>query len=136
VRERPLLLDPATDDPLDHIVWKPLQTALARRDWKWSPFGLTPRGTRTIKILLLDELADELEHHLRLAVLPSLEEVEAHLAAGRRREATARWQALLAETLAPHSPLAAATWCALEVWMPAAQRLQLGLSAPVRPTGV
>jgi hypothetical protein len=133
--ELPLLLDPATDDPLDHIVWKPLQRALERRDWKWMPSGLTPRGTATIAILRLAELADELEHYLRLAVLPSLEEIEAHIAAERSHEAAARWQALLADTLAPSSPLAAASWCALEVWMPAARRTQLGLNAPVRPTG-
>ncbi len=133
--ERPLLIDPAIDDPLDHIIWKPLQTALARRDWKWSPSGLTPRGTATIAILKLAELADEVEHHLRIAVLPSMEEVEAHATAGRNAEAAARWQTLIADTLAPSSPLAAATWCALEVWMPAVRRTQLGLSTPARPTG-
>jgi hypothetical protein len=134
--EQPLLLDPAADDPLDHIVWKPLQINFARRDWKWMPAGLTPRGVATIAILKLAELADELEHHLRIAVLPSLEELEAHLDAGRRREAKTRWQTLLDNTLAKTSPLAAATWCALEVWMPAAQRAQFGLGAPVRPTSV
>jgi hypothetical protein len=30
--KRPLLIDPGIDDLLDHIVWKPLQTAFARRD--------------------------------------------------------------------------------------------------------
>lgn len=134
--EQPLLLDPAVDDPLDHIVWKPLQRAFARRDWKWSPSGLTARGTKTIKILLLAELADLVEDHLKIAVLPSLEEVEGHLTAGRRRAATKRWQALLADTVAPSSPFAAATWCALEEWMPAAKRTQFGLSAPVRPKAV
>lgn len=122
------------DDPLDHIVWKPLQRALDRRDWKWSPYGLTPRGTATIAILKLAEVADLVEHHLRMAVLPSLEEIEAHIAAGRSQEAITRWQALVADTLAASSPFAAATWCALEEWMPAAQRKQLGLSDPVRPT--
>jgi hypothetical protein len=134
-REQSLLLDPAIDDPLDHIVWKPLQRALDRRDWKWSPCGLTDRGTATIAILKLAELADHIEHHLRIAVLPSLEEVEGHVAAGRLPEAVARWQKLLDKTLAANSPFAAATWCALEEWMPAAHRRQHGLADPVRPTG-
>ena len=134
--EQPLLLDPAVDDPLDHMMWKPLQRALSRRDWKWSPSGLTERGTATIAILKLVELADLVEHHLRVAVLPSLEEVEGHLTAGRRRAATRRWQTLLADTVAPSSPFAAATWCALEQWMPAAKRTQFGLSAPARPKAV
>lgn len=131
--ERPLLIDPAVDDPLDHITWKPFQTRLARKDWKWSPSGLTPRGTKTIGILKLDEIADELENHLRTAVLPSLEELEGHFRAGRRAKGTARWKTLLTNVLAPGSPLSAATWCALEIWMPATQRNRLGLEHPRRP---
>lgn len=134
-RERSLLLDPAVDDPLDHIVWKPLQRALDRRDWKWSPSGLTNRGRATIAILKLAEPADLVEHHLRVAVLPSLEEVEGHVAAGRVPEAAARWQKLLVNTLAASGPFAAATWCALEEWVPAAYRRKHGLADPTRPTG-
>jgi hypothetical protein len=133
--EQPLLLDPAVDDPLDHIVWRPLQTALARPLWRWMPYGITPRGAATIWVLKLAELADRLEHHLKIAVLPSLEEVEGHIAAGRLPEARTRWLALLDNVLAPSSELAAATWCVLEVWMPAAERAKHGLRAPVRPTG-
>jgi hypothetical protein len=131
--ERPLLIDPATDDPLDHITWRPLQTRLDRRDWKWSPWGLSARGWETIDVLRLGEIADEVEHHLRTAVLPSLEEIEAHFAAGRTTAGAQRWKKLLAETLAPHSPLSAATWCALAIWMPAAQRRRWRLPAPRRP---
>lgn len=131
--ERPLLLDPATDDPLDHITWRPLQTRLDRRDWKWSPWGLSKRGWETIDVLKLGEIADEIEHHLRTAVLPILEEIEAHFAARRAAAGTRRWKQLLADTLAPHSPMSAATWCALEIWMPAAKRRQWRLPAPPRP---
>jgi hypothetical protein len=131
--EQPLLIDPAIDDPLDHITWKPLQTALARRDWKWSPSGLTPRGTATIEVLKLVEVADELEHHLRTAILPSLEELEEHFRAGRTAQGAGRWNSLITEVLAHGSPLSAATWCALEIWMPAAERTRLGLAHPRRP---
>jgi hypothetical protein len=132
-RERPLLIDPAAEDPLDHITWRPLQTNLQRRDWKWSPSALSPRGQETIDVLKLGELADEVEHHLRTAVLPSLEEIEAHFAARRTRAGTARWNQLLVDTLAPESELSAATWCALEIWMPAAKRRRWRLPAPPRP---
>lgn len=134
--EQSLLLDPAVDDPLDHIVWKPLQRALDRQYWKWSPSDLTDRGRATIAILKLAELADLVEHHLRVAVLPSLEEVEGHIAAGRIPEAVARWQKLLVNTLAANSEFAAATWCALQEWIPATVRRQHGLADPTRPTGV
>lgn len=131
--ERPLLIDPAAEDPLDHIAWRPLQRQLERGDWKWVPWGLTPRGQETIDVLRLGEIADEVEDHLRTAVLPSLEELEGHCNAGRMRAGTARWKTLLANTLAPASPLSAATWCALNVWMPAAKRRRWRLPAPLRP---
>jgi len=131
--ERPLLIDPAVEDPLDHIRWRPAQTKPDRRDWKWSPRGLSPRGWETIDVLQLDELVDEVEDHLRTRVLPSLEEIEAHVHAGRTAAAIPRWKTLLADTLAPASVLSAATWCALEIWMPAAKRRQWKLPAPRRP---
>jgi hypothetical protein len=131
--ERPLLIDPAVEDPLDHITWRPLQRALDRRDWKWSPWGLTARGQATIDVLRLGEIADEVEHHLRTAVLPSLEEVEEHCSASRKAAGAARWRTLLSDTLAPASPLSAATWCALEIWMPSARRRRWQLSTPRRP---
>jgi uncharacterized protein (TIGR02646 family) len=131
--ERPLLLDPVEEDPLDHITWRPLQTKLERQDWKWSPWGKSARGQATIDVLKLGELADEVEDHLRTVVLPSLEEIEAHFTAGRTAAGAARWKKLLAGTLAPNSDLSAATWCALEIWMPAAKRKRWRLSAPHRP---
>jgi len=131
--ERPLLIDPGAEDPLDHVVWRPLQTQLDRRNWKWSPWGLSARGWETIEVLRLGELADEIEHHLRTAVLPSLEEVEAHFLAGRKVAGMARWKALLAGVLGPASPLSAATWCAIEHWMPASRRRRWRLPAPRRP---
>ena len=117
-----MLLDPAAEDPLDHITWRPLQKKLERRDWKWSPWGKSARGQATIDVLKLSELADEVEDHLRTVVLRSLEEIETHFAAGRTAAGAARWKKLLAGTLAPNSDLSAATWCALEIWMPAAKR--------------
>ena len=84
-------------------------------------------------MLRLGEIADEVEHHLRTAVLPSLEEIEAHLLAGRKAAGTARWKTLLADTVGPTSPLSAATWCALEIWVPAAKRRRWRLPAPSRP---
>lgn len=131
--ERPLLIDPATDDPLDHITWRPLQTAQPRRNWQWQPWGLTARGSKTIEVLRLAEVAEFLEGHLRRTVLPSLEELEDHLRAGRKARGVARWNTLLDNVLARDSPLSAATWCALEIWMPAANRTRLGLAHPRRP---
>lgn len=130
--ERPMLLDPAIDSFLDHVRWVPSNTRAPRRHWTWSPSARTPRGHATIAILKLAELADDVDMHLAHGVLPSVEEVEQHLAGGRRRQATRRWESLL-EILEPRHPLTAASWCALERWMPPQERRHHGLAEPVRP---
>lgn len=115
--ERPLLLDPSSDVFLDHVRWEPAETHLARRLWIWSPKALTERGRATIVTLKLEELADDLQHHLQKAVLPKLEEVEQHLRGRRTQQAAKSWSGVL-ELLQPHHDFTAATWCALERWTP------------------
>jgi len=137
--ERPLLLNPAdlTVDPLDHIRWKPTihSQSRPRDEWIWTPKGKTAEGKATILILKLDELSEDVGMHLKTSVLPSIEEIEKHLNATpkRKRDAQERWDKLLATTLAPESELSAATWCALEIWMPKKKRQENGLSEPRRP---
>jgi hypothetical protein len=130
--ERPMLLDPTTDSFLEHVRWVPFNTRFPRRRWTWSPKPVTPRGQVTIKILKLAELADDVGMHLANSVLPPLEEVEQHLEDGRIRQATRCWDALI-KILNPENPLTAATWCALERWMPQRQRALHGLAHPARP---
>lgn len=52
--ERPLLVDPAVDDPLEHIVWRPLDEKEPVEFMEWRPFHKSERGRYTIKILGLD----------------------------------------------------------------------------------
>ncbi|HRI65662.1 MAG TPA: hypothetical protein PK156_15550 [Polyangium sp.] len=135
--EQPLLLDPADPnvDPLDHIQWIPNFRHLPRAQWVWEPDPITVQGDATIRILKLKELADAVQDHLKKCVLPSIEEIEKHLGASPKRlkDARERWDKLLANTLAPESELSAATWCALEIWMPAKKRRENGLTEPRRP---
>jgi hypothetical protein len=132
--EQPLLLDPAgSEDPLDHITWVPINTSFDRRDWIWTPLGLTDEGTATIEILKLGELADRVQGHVRTVLLPSIEEVEQHLATGRTREAYRRWQGLLGENLAPSAQWSAFTWHALRHLVADEYRKRHGLAEPTRP---
>jgi hypothetical protein len=133
--EQPLLLDPTIDDPMDHIQWIPSFKHLRRERWIWAPKGKTDRGKATVQILKLYELGDFIQDHLKKCVLPSIEEIEKHLGAlpKRKKDAQERWDKLLANTLAPESKLSAATWCALEIWMPKKKRKENGLSEPRRP---
>ena len=131
--EQPMLLNPTHDDPLDHIQWLPTNPGEPRRLWNWTPVGRTARGRATVRILKLDEMVDLVGDHLMHCVLPRIEEVEAHLKAKRYRAARERWAKLLEDVLAPSSNFSAASWYALERWMPAAERTKHGLSHPKRP---
>jgi len=132
--EQPLLLDPAgNEDPLDHITWVPLNRGYDRSEWIWSPVGRTEEGNATIAILKLGELADRAQGHVRGSLLPSIEEVEQHLGAGRIQDAHKRWNRLLKERLAPSAELSAFTWHALHHLVSDAYRLQHGLAAPAKP---
>ncbi|MBZ4416717.1 hypothetical protein [Myxococcus sp. RHSTA-1-4] len=132
--EHPLLIDPAGgEDPLDHITWVPTSKSFDRRDWIWTPLGLTDEGDATIAVLKLGELADRAQGHVRTKLLPSVEEMEEHLSAGRVQSAHRRWTRLLEDNLAPAAPLSAFTWHALHYLVPAAYRRQHGLADPTRP---
>ena len=132
--EEPLLLDPAgSEDPLDHLAWRPLNTSFDRRDWIWSPLDLTEKGRATIVILKLEELAERAQGHVRTCLLPSIEEVEQHLAAGRITQAHRRWKRFLDDNLAPSAEWSAFTWHALGYLVPEHYRRQYNLVAPTRP---
>lgn len=135
--ERPLLLDPTdtSTDPLDHIRWAPVQRSLPRSRWTWSPtpHGGSARGAATIRILKLAELSDRVGRHLASCVLPSVEEIDKHIAEGRQSDAHERWAKLLRSELAPERQFRSATWCAIELWVPPTYRRSHGLADPVRP---
>ena len=133
--EQPLLLDPAGgEDPLDHITWVPTNNkGFDRRDWIWTPMGLSDVGDATIRILKLDELADRAQGHVRERLLPSIEEVEQHLKAGRTREAHSRWARFLKDCLASSAEWSAFTWHALEHLVVRNYRRRHQLSEPPRP---
>ena len=130
--EQPLLLDPATDDFLDHVRWVPSNVEQARRLWTWSPRALSPRGRATIDILKLFELADELQDHLVDHVLCKVEEVEQHLRGRRTRQAAESWNGVLT-LLEPDRSFTAATWCALQHWINDTTLAEWNLPVPRRP---
>ena len=131
--EQAALLDPACESGLDHFVWRPVDATLPRATWIWAVAPLTERGRRTMRVLKLEELAEDVGNQVRVALLPSVEEIEAHLADGALAKARGRWDALLRDTFAPGADLTAAMWCALEVLLPATARASARLSSPPRP---
>ena len=132
--EDALLLDPATEDPLDHIRWEPLNQAGPPRLWKWKVIGLSPKGVATIAILKLTENLETIQSHVANHLVSRVESVKRHLLAGRPQDAVAEWQLLLDDTLTnANAELRGPTWCALHWLLPDGQRAAAGLAAPVRP---
>jgi hypothetical protein len=129
--EHPLLIDPASQDPLDHIVWRVVDPSGHRRLWEWTPWGLSTEGTATIEMLRLDwQLVDQVTRHLSGPLLGAVEGVEGHLAAGRVADANTSWDQLLADYLGPTARYRAACWCALTKWGMGAHGLVSALARP------
>lgn len=77
--ERPLLLDPARDNPMDAIVWQPLDPSKPWDDLKWLPCGTDSeqRGFTTIKVLELDgDHADDVSNDIRTHLTPKIKRLE------------------------------------------------------------
>ena len=131
--EQAWFIDPSRVDPLDHIVWRPANQTYPKRRWLWSPEGLTDEGKATIKVLHLDELADDVADHLRDNALARALEVCAHIDAGRRRPALAAWNALGRDVAGPTCHLAGPTWNALHYLVEPHRRAKAGLPDLLRP---
>lgn len=134
-REHPLLVDPGADDPLEHIVWVPLDPSEPVDRMEWRPVHKTERGRYTIKILGLDRgVCDQVGLHIRHHVHPRIEGV-ARMA---KRAARAHWAKVIRDLFADTQPFLAATHDAIDFFVPATVRQRIGLplprpGAPIQP---
>lgn len=110
--ERPMLLDPTRDDPLDHIAWTPTNPDDDPEKLLWEPRPVTARGAYTIAaIKLRHDLPDAVNAHIRVHVwLPWLRDVVARREKPRSAE---KWRQMTTELLLPGAQYAAATYDAL-----------------------
>ncbi len=113
--ESPLLIDPASVDPLDHIEWRPINPTEPRRLWKWDPVHLTEVGRVTIKTLQLNELTDDVSDHIRRNLLARTEAICDLIDAGNVALAKSEWSRLGIDVASSASVHAAASWCALHL---------------------
>lgn len=111
--EDALLVDPASEDPLLHIEWKPVNPSQPKRLWKWSPSPLTPKGNATINVLGMVAQADLVGPHLRSNVLDRTEEICDLIDKKQYVEALAKWQSLGRAVVRKECDLAGPTWNAL-----------------------
>lgn len=104
--ERPLLVDPAAEDPSVHIGFQLINGA-------WRPIGLTPRGRKTLEILAFD---DDYRDDVKCHVDAVMERVRAwRLHEGSTTPVSlAAWDHLIRPLLDPHRPFRALTAAVLE----------------------
>lgn len=132
--ETSLMVDPATEDPLDHIEWRPVNPLIhAKRLWKWSPTGLTVKGNATIRALGLLHQADIVGNHLRDNVLARADNICALVDGRQYTRALALWDALAKDVVRSDCDLAGPTWNALHYLVDATKRRSASLPIPPRP---
>jgi uncharacterized protein (TIGR02646 family) len=132
--ERRLLVDPRSDDPLDHLEWTPVDRTKPKLRWQWTIQGRDQRGTVTIGVLGLNGREDEVNLHLR-PLRALWREIANHLAAGRELEAQQSWDAVVATFVEDtDQPFRAAAWWALDSLCSKTDRHANGFRDPPVPS--
>lgn len=127
--ECPLLIDPAWDDPLDHMIWLPLDRAAPYQAWR--AVHRTERGRFTVQILGLDgRNVDRAGDHIRNNVKHWVDDVHEALATSKVEAAQAIWKRALACLFAPSQLFHAASHDALAYLVPSDLRARAGLVLP------
>jgi len=127
--EQPGLLDPVHDDPVDHIVFLPVE---GERRWLAFPRSGSLRGMQTIQILRLNRasLADAYEWHVREALRPRIHDLQ------RRtdpRDLQKAWSSCLRALLRASSSFSALSHDVIDYYFPAAWRAENGTHLPHPP---
>jgi uncharacterized protein (TIGR02646 family) len=131
--ERPLLLDPSAEDPLEHIEFRQAE----RGTWRPVARGGSRRGDTTIRALGLDRphLLDLYRWHVNERVRPAIDRVLLAADFGVARDVNAAWQTALRRLLRTSHPLAALSYDALGALVPATTRTEWRLDLLRPPIG-
>jgi uncharacterized protein (TIGR02646 family) len=123
--EQPLLLDPASDDPTDHIQFRPDATQADR--WLATPRGGSRRGHQTI--IVLDLNRDSLIELRRQAVDMLRDDHQSILTRLLSSEPRS-WEQRVGRVLARSRPFAALSRDVIDHWFPEAARRAAGVTLP------
>lgn len=125
-----MLIDPASEDPMPHIQFRPV---VANGKERWQPFARAGslRGDRTIKVLKLDrdDLIDFYGLHVENEVDPTIDRILKEVASGDGVAARRSWNELALPLLNIRSkPFTALSHDALDHRMPIGVRRAWSLS--------
>jgi uncharacterized protein (TIGR02646 family) len=132
-RETPLLMDPAAENPIPHIQFRPVTMNGKRR---WIPFARngSVRGATTIRVLNLDrpDLLELYETHANDHVLPAITAVRTAIAGGVQSTVQEVWADRVLPLLTPTRPYVALSFdiVAFEVGLGLRRRWHLHLPRP------
>jgi uncharacterized protein (TIGR02646 family) len=126
--ERPMLIDPALEDPIRHIVFVREQP----HRWVPKPRQGSVRGDYTIKKLGLDrpELLTLYRNHVEHRVQPRLDAVRLALGKAEPREITRAWYRCLKTLFCAQTPFHGLSYDVVDVSISAAARTHWSLSLP------
>jgi len=126
-----LLIDPAAEDPLPHLQFRPVINN-GRRKWIPFPRNGSVRGLHTIAVLELDrpDLLDLYEDHVNQYVLPALGLVRAAMATGVIATVQAEWQSHVLHLLSPSRPHTALSYDVVDQEIGRRDRRIWGLHLP------
>jgi uncharacterized protein (TIGR02646 family) len=129
-REQPLLLDPAKDDPLQHLRFEPYRER-GKQYWRPNPRNGSARGFKTIQVLGLDRqgLIDLYRKHVDEEVRPKVDKLRKLMRSARSDPKRVRlaWRELTLELLATGRPFTALSYDALDYLVPSSERQSWGL---------
>ncbi|HYO71847.1 MAG TPA: hypothetical protein VEU33_37795 [Archangium sp.] len=132
-KEQPLLLDPATEDPLLHLRFEPYMER-GKQYWRPNPRHGSQRGFETIQVLGLDRqgLIDLYRKHVDEEVRPKVGKLRQLMRSARSEPKRVRqaWRELTRELLARGRPFTALSYDALDYLVPSSERQSWGLRLP------
>lgn len=129
--ERPLLIDPAYEDPIGHIKFT-LHPNLSHGKWRPLPRNGSPVGNQTIRVLGLDRpgLLDLYDVHVAEHVWPAVNRLDAAMFTTDRAAVAALWKREALGWLRPVRPFTALSYDAFDHYVPFATRRRWGLRLP------
>lgn len=124
--EQPLLIDPCTVDPRDHLRFR-----WSRSEGRWVPVPVngSELGRKTIEILGLDQDERPTEH-IRERVEPLMKLVEAAIRGQNPAVIRSTWKRVLQSLFSRGQPFHAVTWDAIDARYPQPVRTTWGIQLP------